>query len=546
MQKIEVRLDWGNEERVVGTLAYQDARIYFEFDAAFIDEPLPISPFKLPVRPGLFEHTDRDFADVFGVFNDSLPDGWGLALMDRDFRRRAINPATVSILDRLGYVGSRAMGALSYHPDARTQKDDALVIHLDDMAEQAARLQEGSAEDVIEALRIAGGSPGGARPKIVVAYRENDGRIISGASRVPADYQHYLIKFPAQYDDEDIGLIEAAYADMARAAGIDIPGTRLFHTASGKKYFGIERFDRVGTNRLHMHTLGGLFHASHRLPSLDYEGLLRGTRALTRNEAAVEEAFRRMAFNVFAHNRDDHVKNFSFLMDRSGEWRLAPAYDLVFSEGPGDEHTMAVHGEGRNPTTAHMLQLADVCDVNRKRAHDIIAQVREAVNRWVDFAGNARLAARTVDRIRRRIVAYLAIHVSAETHHAPPSLNATIGSSRDARIAGHNIATAHNTISAAPIAAYVTTSVAGTPHNIDCINRAQKYEATSPTPAPITASFNPPLMTADSTARRRAPRASRIPNSCRRCATARFVIPYTPSTLSIAACNANASISRIR
>lgn len=398
MRRLEVRLDRGGEQVVVGTLAEQERRIYFEYAAAFLDAPLPLSPFKLPVRAGLFEHTERDFAEVFGLMNDSLPDGWGLLLMDREFRKRGLHPATVSVLDRLAYIGTRGMGALTYHPPVASAEEEHLWIDLEALARQAERILEGSAEEVLPALRIAGGSPGGARPKVLIGVHA-DGRIISGTSDLAEGYRHFLIKFPAKEDPSDMGAVEAAYALMAREAGVSVPPTTLFETPDGGRYFGAERFDRESNRRLHMHTLGGLLHASHRLPALDYEGFLKATLILTKDQRQLEEAFRRMVFNVLSHNRDDHVKNFSYLMDRDGTWTLAPAYDLVFSEGPRGEHTMAVAGEAARPTEQDILRVAEDCDIDGRRAREILQQVREAVAQWDRFASITDVSAATVRRI---------------------------------------------------------------------------------------------------------------------------------------------------
>jgi serine/threonine-protein kinase HipA len=402
MRKLEVRLDWGDEEILVGTLAEQERGLYFEYDAGFLRAPLLISPFKLPPRPGLFEHTDRDFAGVFGVFNDSLPDGWGLLLMDRQFRSQGVDPRTLTPLDRLAYIGTRGMGALTYHPPAElAEVEHDLGIDLDALARQAERVLEGSTEEVLPALRIAGGSPGGARPKVLVGVRD-DGRIISGTSALPARFRHFLVKFGAKEDPPDIGAVEAAYARMAESAGIAVPPTRLFETADGR-YFGAERFDREGNRRVHMQTLGGLLHASHRVPSMEYEGFLRATLMLTRDQRQVEEAFRRMVFNVLAHNRDDHVKNFSYLMGQDGTWRLAPAYDLVFSYGMGGQHTMPVGGETARPTERGMLTVADVCDVDLPRARQIIEEVRASVQQWPVLARTMGVSAATRALIGERI-----------------------------------------------------------------------------------------------------------------------------------------------
>lgn len=386
LRRLDVLLDWGTRKVPVGTLAADARRLYFEFASTFLENSLPISPFKLPVRSGLHEDKDRLFGGLFGVFNDSLPDGWGLLLMDRHFRQQGLSLSEISPLDRLAYIGNRGMGALTYEPPTEFSEDGFPQLDLDALAAQAQQLMEGDAGEVLPTLRIAGGSPGGARPKVLVGWSESDGRLITGVNQLPEGFKYYLVKFGTREEGPEIGGVEAAYALMARAAGIDFPDSHLFETKDGGRYFGVERFDRLGQSRFHLHTLGGLLHASHRLPSLDYEGFLRATLALTRDYSQLEEAFKRMAYNVFAHNRDDHVKNFSFLMLPSGEWRLAPAYDLVYSEGINGWHTMDVDGEARKPTARHMLQVAAACDLKRARAKELLEQVREAVNAWRTFA----------------------------------------------------------------------------------------------------------------------------------------------------------------
>jgi serine/threonine-protein kinase HipA len=399
VRTLEVRLDWGDEEIVVGTLAEKDRSIYFEYAASFLASALPISPFKLALRPGLIEHTDREFGPLFGVFDDSLPDSWGLLLMDREFKRRGRTLAGISPLDRLAYIGTRGMGALTYHPAAGEQVEP-LQVDLSTLAREVERVLEGTVEEILPALRLAGGSPGGARPKVLVGVRD-DGRMISGAGTLPPDYSAFLVKFASGVDAPYAGAVEYAYALMAVQAGLNVPPTRLFETADGGRYFGAERFDQRGGLRVHMHSLAGLWHASHRVSSMDYEGFIKTTRALTRDERQVEEAFRRMVFNVAAHNRDDHVKNFSYLMGRDGVWRLAPAYDLIFAEGPGRQHTMDVAGEAERPGDRHMLAVAMACDVDSRKAREIIAEVREAVGEWPRFADAAGVPRETTRQLRR-------------------------------------------------------------------------------------------------------------------------------------------------
>jgi len=386
MRRLDVLLDWGNEKLLVGTLAERDRSILFEYDGEFLDDPLPISPFKLPAIDGLHEDEDLVFGGLFGVFHDSLPDGWGLLLMDRQFRKWGIDLARVSPLDRLAYVGDRAMGALVYEPARDAAEIGPLgATNLDELADQATRILQGSPEDVLPQLSIAGGSPQGARPKVIVGVREQDDHLISGATHIPEGYRHYMIKFGALEDGPDIGAVEAAYALMARQAGLVVPHTRLFETPDGARYFGAERFDRNG-GRHHMHTLGGLLHASHRHPSVEYDAFLRATMVLTRDHRQLIAAFRHMVFNVLAHNRDDHSKNFSFIMARDGTWKLTPAYDLLFSYGLGGGHTMAVAGEAQRPRVEDLLNAGAVAGVDSEEGQSVIDEVAAAVAEWPRFA----------------------------------------------------------------------------------------------------------------------------------------------------------------
>lgn len=395
MKRIAARLRWSpTEEVAVGTLAeVARGRIVFEFDEAFLATGWGLSPWKLAARPGLIEHTDRSFGPLFGVFDDSLPDGWGLLLMDRWFRSRGVDPSTLSVLDRLAYLGTRTMGALTYHP--ATDSDDAPSrVGLVELAAQAEQVL-GSEGDVLPELRRAGGSPGGARSKVVVGVRGH--QVLSGIDELPAGWTHWLVKFVTGTDGADEGRLEHAYMRMAEAAGIAVPPHRLF---AQNRFFGVQRFDRDGpSGRLHMHTLGGLLHADYRLASCDYDQLIRVARALTGDARAVTECFRRMVFNVVAHNRDDHAKNFAFLMDARGQWSLPPAYDLVFARGPGGEHTMTIDGEGKAPTKDGVLRVGARHGIDRAAALEIIERVNDAVVGWSALARDSGAQAKRVKAI---------------------------------------------------------------------------------------------------------------------------------------------------
>lgn len=392
MRKLKVRLHSDGGFVDVGTLALQDRRIYFEYATSFLDRGLQISPIHLPLRAGIHQGPSEPFAGLPGVFADSLPDGWGLLLMDRVFRQRGISRESLTPLDRLAFLGGRAMGALAYYPPADKEGGAALSIELDEMAEEAQHVLEGSAEEVLPELLRAGGSPGGARPKVVIGYREADGAMVVGDDKLPAGYRPYIVKFDARGDAADGGVVELAYARMAAAAGIRMPPSRVFATPGGGRYFAAERFDRPGSERRHVHSLAGLLGADFRIPSLDYEAYLRATLHLTRDHQEVVEAFRRMVFNLLACNRDDHARNFAFRMEPDGTWRLTPAYDLTYSTGPGGEHTMAIAGEGRAPGRAHLAELAKKMSIAPAAMNAIVEQVDAAVREWPSFAAETGVA----------------------------------------------------------------------------------------------------------------------------------------------------------
>lgn len=412
MKKLEVRLvQEPGLERVVGQLAEAGPRpasrqIYFEYDPAFLRDPLWLSPFKLPPQPGLLEHRDYAFGPIFGLFDDSLPDGWGLLLMDRFFEQQGLPVAEMSVLDRLAYLGTRTMGALTYHPPADPSDRQPRQLDLHAMASASQEVLQGTAKEVLPQLLRAGGSPGGARPKVLIGVSGEE--ILSGEDDLPPGYTHWIVKFQTRQDAPDIGPAELAYSQMAREAGIDMPPNRLFETSRGERFFGVERFDRQGNRRFHVHTFGNLIHSNFRIPSCDYRQLLEVTRILTKNHRDVLECYRRTVFNVLAHNRDDHVKNFAFRMTAEGGWELAPAYDLVFAPGPGGEHTMTIAGEGRAPARSHLLKLAELAGVSGREAEAILDEVTSAVARWRAYARLAGVRARTATAIEKGIKECLA------------------------------------------------------------------------------------------------------------------------------------------
>jgi serine/threonine-protein kinase HipA len=385
----------------VGRLALKERELLFEYDAAFLGSKLELSPFKLPLRPGVTVGQPDVFDGLMGVFEDSLPDGWGKLLIDRRAAELGISMRSLTPLDRLALVGARSMGALVYEPEVAL--DDPTTVKLSELAKEAEIVLEGARGKVdLERLIAVGGSPKGARPKVLVQLSP-DGDVIFGARSIRPGFSAWLVKFRAPADDPHSAALEHAYCLMAKATGIDVPRTQLLgKTKRSPGYFAIERFDREGSTRIHAHTLGGLLHLPHGYPALDYLDLLKTTRRLTRNEAAVAEMFRRACFNVFAYNRDDHSRNFAFLMDEQGSWRPSPAYDLTFAEGPGGEHTMLVVGEGRAPNKEHLLTLAERAEL--KGAKQIIDEAHKAVRQFRIFADQAGVPAKLQRSVAPRLL----------------------------------------------------------------------------------------------------------------------------------------------
>lgn len=404
---MEVRLRQApDRERRVGRLAEvgprpAERKVIFEFDPDFLRHPLPLSPFKLPPQPGIIEHRDRAFGPLFGLFDDSLPDGWGLLLMDRFFEQLGTPLEEVSALDRLAYLGTRTMGALTYHPPSDPADSTPPRLDLDTMAQASREVLRGTAKEVLPELLRAGGSPAGARPKVLVGVRGDE--ILSGEDDLPAGFSHWIVKLRAREDPADAGAVELAYSLMAKDAGLSMPSARLFETDRAERFFGVERFDRRGNHRFHVHTFGNLIHADFRVPSCDYGQLLEVTRVLTKSHRDVLECYRRMVFNVLCHNRDDHVKNFAFRMTDAGEWALAPAYDLVLAPGPGGEHTMTVAGEGRAPARDDLLRLSAPAGISNREAESILDEVATAAARWRSHAREAGLGPKTTKGVEKAI-----------------------------------------------------------------------------------------------------------------------------------------------
>jgi serine/threonine-protein kinase HipA len=353
--------------RLVGTLAETgEGAVAFEYSARWLADGFSISPFSLPLQPGVFLPGYQPFEGLFGVFSDSLPDGWGRFVLDRMLRQRGVDPDTLSQLQRLAIVGASGMGALTYEPEV-VIATRAESLDLDALAAQCKLLIDTRTSADIDELFRLGGSSGGARPKVLMQ--------VDGAD--------WIIKFPASMDQSDIGLMEYEYAQAACDCGIDLPEYRLFSSRLTPGYFGVKRFDRAPApaqgkaRRLHMLSASALLETSHRIPALDYRSLAAASLRLSSDYAEAAKLYRLMCFNVCAHNHDDHSRNFSFLYDEaSAAYRLSPAYDLTYSSGMGGELATTVGGKGKDIQEGDLLAAGRDFGLKDKDCRHILDKVK--------------------------------------------------------------------------------------------------------------------------------------------------------------------------
>ena len=401
VKKIVVSIQFNEEEIEVGELVSEGKNIYFKYYVDFIKRGLEISPLKLKLNTAVNKANEIPFDGLFGVFADSLPDGWGKLLLDRALTARGIAVDDITALDRLAYVGSNGMGALIYKPEIAVETQAEFKIELDEIAKATNQIITGVTTDVLDELFKLGGSSGGARPKILVGYNPITQHLIAAEKKLPNQYEHWLIKFPSSFDSPDIANIEYAYYKMALDAGIEMSESKLFKGKSSQAYFGTKRFDRDGNKRLHSHSAAGIMHDNFRLSNIDYGDLMDCAFILEKDVRAYEKILRLAAFNVFAHNRDDHSKNFAFLMDGKGIWKVAPAYDLTFSSSGHGMHSTMVAKESANPTKKHLMDFADYFKV--KNASEIIDSVQDVVFNWKMYADLAWVSEESKNKIDKVI-----------------------------------------------------------------------------------------------------------------------------------------------
>lgn len=352
IKQIEIIYD----NHLVGRLALtKEGLCAFEYSSEWLNIGFSISPFELPLRNGVFVAKPRPFDGGFGVFDDCLPDGWGLLILDRYLQQKGFNIRNFSLLDRLALVGSTGRGALEFRPDKNvvTKQEfsdfEKLAIEAEHILDSEDYVGKG-----IEEFQIRGGSPGGARPKIFTRFEDKE----------------WLVKFRAKRDSKCIGQEEYNYSVLAKKCGIEMPETRLFEN----KFFGVERFDRSTSGKFHVISVAGLLGADYRLPSIDYIHIFHVCATLTHCMTEMWKVFRLMTFNYLIDNKDDHAKNFSFIY-RDNEWHFAPAYDLLPSDGINGFRTTSINDK-TEPTKKDLIDVAVKFGLDEKEANEIFEKIK--------------------------------------------------------------------------------------------------------------------------------------------------------------------------
>jgi serine/threonine-protein kinase HipA len=399
-------------QREVGAVAWDQERGLgrFEYAPDFLQTGLPIAPLTLPLRPGIFAFPELDSATYHGLpglLSDSLPDRFGNAVIDLWLQQQGHDPADFSSVERLCYIGARGMGALEYEPTLGLRPGRAVPLEVAELARLtaailhdrealAANLQHDDSRAVDQIFRV-GASAGGARAKAVVAWNPATGEVRSGQVPALAGFEPWILKFDGVHDaslgdPRGYGRVEYAYNLMATAAGITMNPCRLLEEG-GRAHFMTRRFDRDHDGgKIHMLSFCALAHADFNRPGAHgYEQVFAVMRKLNLGQPALQQQYRRTAFNVLAYNRDDHTRNIAFLMDRAGRWRQAPAFDVVWAHNPAgrwtDRHQLSIGGKREGITRADLLDLA--ARMGLDDAPGIIDEVAAAVARWQKFADEA-------------------------------------------------------------------------------------------------------------------------------------------------------------
>lgn len=422
----EVQL-WG---RTIGAVSLEEGRevAAFQYDPAFAASGIELSPLMMPLSERVYDFPAlprNTFHGLPGLLADSLPDKFGNALIDAWLATQGRTAGSFSAVERLCYTGARGMGALEFSPAIGPKPGKATKIEVEALVRLAGEVlthrgdlqghfHEAGKEKALRDILRVGTSAGGARAKAVIAWNRESNEVRSGQIAAGDGFDYWLLKFDGvagnkdkeREDPKGYGAIEYAYHLMAKAAGVTMSECRLLEE-NGRRHFMTRRFDRLaGGEKLHMQSLCALAHFDfNQAGAYAYEQALLTIRQLKLPMAAVEEQFRRMVFNLVARNQDDHVKNIAFLMNKQGEWSLAPAFDVTYSYNPSGSwtatHQMTLNGKRDGFTTADFEACAKAALMKRGRAAIIVAEVTAAVRRWPEFAAESRLSIEWQDKIQK-------------------------------------------------------------------------------------------------------------------------------------------------
>ena len=360
VDKVEVFLGSAH----VGTIAQVDrGHTAFQYDATWIADGFSISPISLPLTNKLFIAESDPFDGLFGVFNDSLPDGWGHLIIDRYLLKHGITPNEITSLTRLTLLPQEKSGALRYKP-SEASVTEYKSLDLDELYKETKEiLEDKDSSAFIDKFFILGSSSNGARPKIGLKMNN----------------ESWIVKFPSFYDSKDMGLMEFEYNKIARKCRIEVPEFSLLKSNLCKGFFTTKRFDRP--NLVHMVSASGLLETSHRVPALDYKHLFKLSWLLSKDVNELQRVFDLMCFNVFSHNQDDHSKNFSFLYNlQQKRWRLSPAYDLTYSSTAWNEQSTTVNGKGKDIGIEDVVELGVQSGLERKELLCRAQEIKDATS----------------------------------------------------------------------------------------------------------------------------------------------------------------------
>ena len=422
----EVRL-WG---RAIGAVSLEETNGYaaFQYDPEFARSGIEVSPLVMPLSDRVFAFPElprKTFYGLPGMLADSLPDRFGNALINAWLATQGRAPESFNAVERLCYTGARGMGALEFSPGlgprpqrAKKIEIDALITLASEVLTQRNELKttfvdQSRAHALNDILRV-GTSAGGARAKAVIAWNRQTNEVRSGQVKAGLGFDYWLLKFDGVTGNKDkelddpkgYGAIEYAYSLMAKAAGVNMSECRLLEE-NGRRHFMTRRFDRLeGGEKLHLQSLGALAHFDfNHAGAYAYEQALLVIRQLGLPMEAVEQQFRRTAFNIIARNQDDHVKNIAFLMDKAGRWSLSPAFDLIYSYNPSGDwtasHQMTMNGKRDSFTLDDFREFGKSALMKRGRAETIVDEVRAAVEKWPDFAEQAKVSESWLKQIQK-------------------------------------------------------------------------------------------------------------------------------------------------